>query len=156
MDELQEALKDLRGIHEPDFIAFWPPAPGWWVLLVLVFLLLVLAIWWLKRKNSVNYKKIANDELKNIRANYDIQRNSHKAASELVLLIRKTLIATNSHEQVSALIDEEWLSYLDKKSGTDLFTQGAGRVITTVIYQKEADVDVEGLFAATKVLLKNV
>jgi len=156
MDELQEALKDLRDIHEPDPISFWPPAPGWWIMLLFAIMAIFLLRWWLKRDKSPRYKKLANEALKNITTNYEVQRNGYKAAGEISELIRKVMVLTDDRSEVAGMIDEEWLSYLDSKSGTDSFTKGAGRVLTTAIYQKESDIDVEGLLAATKVLLKNV
>jgi len=156
MDELQEALKDLRDIHEPDPISFWPPAPGWWIVLVIIVAAIFLLRWWLKRDKSPSYKKLAYEALKNITTNYEVQRNGYKTAGEISELIRKVMVLTDDRSEVAGMIDEEWLSYLDLKSGTDLFTKGAGRVLTTVIYQKESDIDVDGLLAATKVLLKNV
>ncbi len=156
MDELQDALKDLRDIHEPDPVSFWPPAPGWWIVLLLFILLPFFIRWWLKKKMRPNFKKMANQELKNITSNYGVQRNDDKTAIELALLMRKVLVATDQRNEVAGLIDEEWLTYLDKKSGTNLFTQGAGRVVTTVIYQKKSQekIDVEGLLKATQALLR--
>ncbi|HFE37133.1 MAG TPA: DUF4381 domain-containing protein, partial [Gammaproteobacteria bacterium] len=129
MDELQEALQDLRDIHAPEPISFWPLAVGWWVLLGLLILLLFLFLWWLKARKKPNYKKLANEEFKNIKANYEIQQNAYQAANELAVLIRKTLLATDK-QQVAGMVDEEWLSYLDKKSRSHLFSKGAGSILT--------------------------
>jgi len=156
MDELQEALKDLRDIHEPDPITFWPLAPGWWLLLVLIIMAFFLLRWWLKRPKTPPYKKLANEELKNIITNYEVQRNGHKTAGEISELIRKIMVLTDKRSEIGGMIDEQWLSYLDEKSGTDLFTKGAGRILVTAVYQKQSDIDVDGLLAATKVLIKNV
>ncbi|MBT3527943.1 MAG: DUF4381 domain-containing protein, partial [Porticoccaceae bacterium] len=30
-----DPLAELRGIHLPDPISWWPLAPGWWVLIVI-------------------------------------------------------------------------------------------------------------------------
>ena len=153
MDELQEALKDLRDIHEPDPISFWPPALGWWLVLLMLIGLVFLYRWWSKRAKVPKYKKLAIEELKNISTNYEIQRNGHKTAGEISELIRKIMVLSDSRPEVAGLIDNEWLMYLDEKSDSDLFTKGAGRVLTTVAYQKESNTDVVALLDATKVLL---
>ena len=156
MDELQEALKDLRDIHEPDPVSFWPPALGWWLLMLFVIAAIFLIRWQKKRKKQPKYKKLAIEAFKNISTNYEVQRNGHKTACELSELIRKIMVLTDDRPDVAGLIDEEWLSYLDEKSDSELFSKGAGRILTTVAYKKESDVDVPGLLEATDVLLKKV
>ncbi len=155
MEELQEALKDLRGVHEPTSLGFWPPAPGWWLILCLIILLFLL--WrWLKGRKTPNYKKMANEELTNILANYEIQGNSHQATVEIALLIRKLILASETSMPVANLTGDEWLAYLDKKSQSQLFSEGAGRALKTVVYQKTSNVKISDLLDATKVLIKNV
>jgi len=156
MDELQEALKDLRDIHQPESVPFWPPAPGWWILLILSFLLVYFFMRWLKKEKTPKYKKMAIEELKNITTNYEVQRNEHKTVNECALLIRKILLVTDKDQNIAGMIDDEWLAYLDKRSDSNLFSQGAGQALTSAIYQKDATVDAEGLLEATRVLLKNV
>ncbi len=155
MEELQEALKDLRSVHEPASQGFWPPTPGWWLVFFFV-IFLFLFWWWLSRRKIPNYKKMANEELKNIMANYEIQRNGHQAAVEIAGLIRKLMLVTERSVPVASLTGDEWLAYLDKKSQSQLFTEGAGQALKAVVYQKTSDIEVSDLFDATKVLLKNV
>lgn len=156
MDELQESLKDLRDIHQPDPISFWPPAPGWWLVLLLFVCGIFLIRRWMKKPKMPKYRKFALEELKNITTNYEIQRDAHKTANECALLIRKMLLVTDKEKKIAGMINEEWLIYLDKRSETTLFSQGAGRVLAKQIYQKDAEVDALGLIEATRVLVARI
>ncbi len=42
----------LRDIHVPADPSWWPPAPGWWVLAGVLAVLIVLALWQLRRLRS--------------------------------------------------------------------------------------------------------
>ena len=58
---LQQQLKD---VHSPEAIGWWPLAISWWVLLILVIVLISLAGRYLLKKHLQNrYRKAALDEL---------------------------------------------------------------------------------------------
>jgi len=157
MDQLQEALKDLRDIHQPDPVSIWPLAPGWWILIILVPVLIFLIRFLMKRKRKPNYKKLASDELQSIIADFEIQRNSHKTLGEISLFIRKVLVAKNGNAEVAGLIGEDWLDYLDSVSGTDLFSNGGASIIATSPYRKQdEDLDIQDLITATQSLVKKL
>jgi len=153
MNDLQEALKDLRDIHLPEPVSIWPLAPGWWMLLVLIPVLIFILRILLKRMLMPKYKKLALKELANISVNYDINRNSHETCGEVALLIRKSLVAKIGNQEVAGLVGEEWLAYLDRLSKTNCFTEGTGRHIISAPYAKDSDVDIDELISATKKLL---
>ena len=156
MDKLQQALKDLKEIHQPDAISAWPPAPGWWFLLIMLPLMFLLIRYFFKKRNTPKYKKLAFQELANIVVNYETQRNPHKTAGEIALLIRKALVTKYGNEKIASMIGVEWLAYLDKESDSKLFSCGAGQVLITAPYQKESDADINELIIATKKLLGKI
>ena len=39
----------LKDIHLPEAIGWWPLAPGWWILLLLIGLLIFAVVIWLRR-----------------------------------------------------------------------------------------------------------
>lgn len=52
MNPGSDPLADLRDLHLPPDPGIWPLAPGWWVLLVAVLLLCVLAVWLWRRRGQ--------------------------------------------------------------------------------------------------------
>jgi len=156
MENLQEALKDLRDIHNPEAISSWPIAPGWWLTLILLVIIIFVFIRLIRKHNTPKYKKLAIQEYQNILANYQIQKNSHDTVNQLALLIRKALVAKDGNEKVAGLIGDEWLHYLDQKSGTSLFSSGVGKVLVSGQYQKEIDPEIDDLLHATKKLLSRL
>lgn len=56
--------QQLKDVHLPEAISWWPMAMAWWVLLILVFGLLCAGGWYLFRKHRRNkYRKSALHEL---------------------------------------------------------------------------------------------
>jgi len=156
MNDLQESLKDLRDIHLPEATSFWPLAPGWWILLILVPLLYFIIRYMVRRMLMPKYKKMALAELKNISSDYEVSQNTQETCGEISLLIRQALVAKIGNQAVAGLVSEEWLAYLDKISKTDCFSNGAGRFIVTAPYSNndtESDINIIELIAATKKLL---
>ena len=156
MNDLQEQLKDLRDIHLPDPVSIFPLAPGWLVLIVLVPVLFFVIRFIVRRLLMPKYKKLALQELSNIATNYEVSNKAHETCGEISLLIRKALVAKIGNKEVAGLVTEEWLTYLDKLSQTDCFTNGAGRNIISAPYSKDSIVDIDELLSATKKLLSRL
>ncbi len=156
MNNLQELLKDLKDIHMPAPVSAWPPAIGWWLLpLVVILLVYVLYRWW-KKSKTPNYRKLALQELRNIRNQYEIDHDTKGAVGAIALLIRKAMVARFGNETVAGLLGEEWLNKLDEIAKSHAFSNGPGRALLTAPYEKNAEVDMPALFDATKHLLDHL
>ena len=60
----QDPLSQLRDIHLPQTGGFWPPTPGWWVLLAMVIAVAILVFVLTRRKIRKNrWLKTARAEL---------------------------------------------------------------------------------------------
>lgn len=123
-------LANLRDIHLPDAVNFWPPAWGWWavtfaLLMILVALLLMLYLRWKKHAPI----RAALAELKQMEMDYQQQNNAAATINQIGQLLKRVSLTRHSRHSVAGLTGSEWLSYLDKTGQTNLFTQGEGKVL---------------------------
>lgn len=119
--ELDNALQALADIHLPEQISWWPPAPGWWIVMIITCILIFYTYKIIRKKlHQVKYKKQAREELQNISRFWQKQQNLIATASHLSSLIRRIALAdTKGLESVNiaSLTDEQWLLYLQQQPG---------------------------------------
>ncbi len=117
----------MHDIVLPDPISWWPLAPGWWVIL----LILALAVIWLSaaayrrwKKNA--YRRAALRELESI------------SPADIPALVKRVSLCIYPREQVATLSGEAWLEFLDQAGNTQDFTQGPGRYLLELSYNPNA------------------
>jgi len=156
MDPLQIPLRDL---HLPEMIGWWPLAPGWWFLIVLVasglgYLLYQSFMKW--RQNAA--RRIALKELARIQSEFKQGVDDISLAIELSELLRRTMLAYAPRNEVAGLTGESWLRWLDRGLDDKPFSEGSGHNVESLPYRCrdaiEDDVDVEGLIKAVKTRLQ--
>lgn len=133
----QDPLAQLRGIHLPDAISAWPPAPGWWLLAFMTLAVLAFGLYQLiqwRRRN--HYRRQAIAQLTkltqpNVPSNYLQQLNQ---------LLKQTALCAYPAADIAGLSGEAWLSFLDSSGKTQAFSQGAGRVLLTGPYAANSGV----------------
>ena len=137
---MSDPLAELRGYHPPDPVSWWPPAPGWWLLALLILGLLtwvtVCAVGaWRRRRLARAAPRAALDELAALRA--ALARNGDAAAFArgLSRLLRRFALARYPRRAVAGLSGEDWLAFLDAHGGGGRFQAGPGRVLLTMPYR---------------------
>lgn len=145
MQEL--ALKD---IHLPNAIGWWPPAPGWWLLLIACLALMGGGLWLyrrIKRKTALKTARLLLAQLRN-------QTGSEPLTNvrELSALLRRVAISRDPRSQVAHLHGAAWLAFLDQDLSDAPFSTGIGRCLADVHYRPAvpADLDIEALFALSE------
>jgi len=147
----------LRDIHLPGPITWWPPAPGWWLMLAL-FCGLILAIFLLRRwliKRRKEPKRIARRELKKLQTEYQQHQNPQILVEKISILLRRLYLSCYPRAEVASLTGESWLQFLDKQLGNQQFTQGKGRCLIEAPYRKNVDIDVDTLVKLCQSIIKN-
>ena len=124
-----DPLAALNPLRQPEPVAWWPPAPGWYVVLAaLLILSVVFAFRWLKAWRRDTYRRQAVRELAAIRA------QGRAAARQLPLLLKRTALAAWPRQRVAVLSGAQWHAFLDSTAGTDRFGREAGALLDRLAY----------------------
>jgi hypothetical protein len=102
MDSDQYSLNNLRGIVIPDPPPFWPPAPGMWVALGMVVVMVLLVGWrWHAVRKRHAYRKAGLLLLR-----------SAETAHDVSVVVKRVALAVFPREQVASLYGEAWIAFL--------------------------------------------
>ena len=135
MNPTAVASLDLRDIHAAPPPAFWPPAPGWWVLAaVLLALLTVLTVWGYRRYRAYRRKRQIMHEIDQITDSY-ISKNNALFVTEISTLLRRVALQRYDRAEVAPLTGAAWLRFLDGTGGEGGFEKGVGRILEAGPYQ---------------------
>ncbi len=147
----QDPLADLRDIHLPEPIGWFPPAPGWWVLTLLVIGTIAgLAYWRWRKHKALAYKREALLEFESLQARYLSHRDDSRLLSEISALLKRTCITKYGRERSAGLAGENWLIFLDQTGSTQEFSDGSGRALVSQRFVATPQVDAQELLNITK------
>jgi hypothetical protein len=131
----------LRDIHLPDPVSWWPPAPGWWMLLALLVAIALLSGFLHHRYRRNALQRAAQQALHKIGEDYRQSGDALLLAQQLSMLLRRVSLSCYPRQQVAGLTGRAWLSLLDRTLPGDEFQQGAGRVLIDAPYSLDSRVD---------------
>ncbi len=152
MDPEQIPLRDL---HLPEAIGWWPLAPGWWLLIGLVLIGLVLLIRrYLRARADGAARRYALRELDDLLTRYETHRDTVSFAAGVSALLRRTMLAYAPRRDVAGLTSDEWLAWLDRDLAHPQFVAGPGRTLIDLPYRNPAgagvDADIYALVTAVR------
>lgn len=149
----------LRDLHLPDATGLWPLAPGWWVVIAIVVVLL--AIWcrqmWLSWRDGAS-RRHALRRLDDLHATYRESGDVIAFANDMSELLRRTMLAYVPRKDIAGLTGQAWLDWLDHDLPIPQFAGAAGRGLLELPYRDPgADVsgfDVNEMMSAVKLRLR--
>ncbi|HGG60312.1 MAG TPA: DUF4381 domain-containing protein [Gammaproteobacteria bacterium] len=140
---MKPSLDDLRPLHAPEPLPWWPPAPGWWILLGLA--LLALAIWaW--RRRRLRLQRLALRELTLLA---EREAGFAHCAGEVNRLLKRYALVCFPRDEVAGLSGRQWLEFLRDHGDEHIFFR-AGKLFEDAPYQRESvagDIDLLFEFA---------
>lgn len=146
----QDPLAQLRDIRTPDPAGWWPPAPGWWILALLVLAALAAGVWLLYQRRAKNaYRRSAREELESAWKSLQQDGDRESYVHSLSQILRRTALVAYPPPLINALHGRAWLEFLDETSDdaeSTAFSQGPGRDLATLPYRPVSqDKDLEPL-----------
>ena len=134
----QTTIQNLKDIHLPQAISWWPLAPFWYFILLLITLILSWVTWrYIKRKHQLKYIIQAQHKLN------QINKGPHNAAAagEITYLLKQICIIYFPREQTAALQGTAWLEFLDDCIGFKDFTTHGSLLLTSAYQPAETTID---------------
>ena len=147
---MNDPLSQLRDIHLPEPVSWWPPAPGWWFLLIVLIGTIVFAVWRHIRQQRIRFIKDALNELHNIEQMHNKTQDNRQLVQNVSSLLRRVCITRYSREKVAALTGEEWLKLLDRNLGQPEFSRRFAETLLSAPYRANPEVETKALLATCK------
>ncbi len=108
---MQPGLEQLRDIHLPDPVGWWPPAPAWWLLAVIGAALLVLLARFIRRRiRAGRYRREALAHLSRIERSLD--EDSANGLRAINVLLKRTALHAFPATSCAGLHGGEWSAFL--------------------------------------------
>jgi hypothetical protein len=144
----------LRDIHTPT-PDFWPPALGWWILVIAGLVgMMILSRWLIKRFYRWRRRHMAIITLNQLLKTFDEQQDTGQFAAEISMLLRRIALYRFPRDRVAGLSGKHWLTFLDETGGEGQFTHGPGQILAVAPYQRHPDIDKAGLIKTTQHWIK--
>ena len=155
MDPTQLQLRDL---HLPDPLGWWPLAPGWWILIALFAGGLCWLLLWAWRARQFNApRRYAIRCLITVEAEYLSHRDPVRLGRQVSELLRRAMLAYSPRQEVAGLTGDAWLAWLDRGLPVPYFHTEGGKSLLQLPYRDAAgdfgDVDINALLAAVRMRL---
>ena len=150
----EQVLAKLRDIHFPAPIHWWPLAPGWYFLMMLILALLGFLLYksycsYLNKRAKYQALKL----LKSYQQEYESHHNSQLSSMNVSELLRRVALAYFPRDKVAGLQGDAWLEFLNKTSKGLSFTE-LRDVLLELPYQAEKKSDLRPLFHCAKMWIK--
>lgn len=141
-----DPLAQLRDIHLPLPVESWPPAPGWWLLMLVGIGLILAALYWSWRSYKANgYRRDGIRQLDAILRAFESHGDIRRYLEEYQLLLKRVALTCYDRDIVASLSGEAWVAFLDKSTGGMEFSIGEGQVLIAENYVPEPQADVQKL-----------
>jgi hypothetical protein len=150
-------LSELRALHLPPPVSFWPPAIGWMVLFILIGLIFLSTVYFLKYHFKMwRIKREALRRLKMLYIAWQKKPINPEVMCQLSILLRRVALVVYPREKVAGLTGSAWVHFLNQCVNQPLFSNELSDLLLSVPYQSSPEIPNDNLFVAAKSWIKQV
>lgn len=128
-------LSQLRDIHLPTAISWWPLAPGWYIIIALS--MMIIAFFAIRYWRIWKFRQQAINAVTDLAHEFTQSQYAPSIIAKLNKLLKQMALTCSRNPSVASLYGQAWLEYLDQTGKTHAFTQGAGRLLISTPYQHQ-------------------
>ena len=136
-----QILAQLRDIQDLDPVSWWPPATGWWLLLLLTLALIIGLVLWLRNLRKYppgSWHRDAHRNLVRLRKQAS-NLSDGELAGQLSSLLRRIAVVRLGRAQAAGLSGDAWLNWLHEQDPRAYDWQQKGRLLLTLPYAPSSD-----------------
>lgn len=139
-------LAQLRDIHFPEAIGWWPLAPGWYLLaIILLIILMVSAFFLIRRYLNGRARRQSLQMLATYQQQHQQEMNSQLSAARVSELLKRVALVYFPRADVASLTGDAWLRFLNTTArGLDFNL--VRQELLEAPYQPAIDRDLQPLF----------
>ncbi len=148
----EELLAQLADIHLPEAVSFWPPAPGWWLLAVILLIAFVVAARKIaQQKRLLKIRKFALAELENCYRTFaesdqtDLNELKLRYANQFNSVLRRVALYHYPGKNVASLSGQDWLDFIIQSGDSSLMNEEIAGSLKDGRFQLHCDVNVEDM-----------
>ncbi len=131
-----QLLEQLRDIHLPDGVSWWPLAIGWWIVIAIIITVIVLLIAKTivskRRQRFARYALIELDQIKRNADNDWLMQTHH--------IMRRASLCYFPKSQVAVMENRHWVTLL-YQTGSDIWSQQSLQLLEEGIYRNPDTID---------------
>ncbi len=156
-EQAQQLLSQLRDINGLDYISWWPLAPGWWILLGLVFSIWLGVLFY--RRYRAKKEARWQAQIKSLFSDLRTIKSTKEKAATLSELLRRLAIRKYGRESCAGLEGDEWLRWLTQHDPKEFDWLMKGKILIEAPYMpddtQQGEFDFEPLIKASEKWVKS-
>lgn len=138
----------LKDYHFPEPVSWWPPAIGWWLVLLIICGAAALSLLAWKRYKKKAWRREAQALFNKITLQFQEHQDPHQLAQDISIFLRRVCRTRFPENDGTHLTGEAWLTFLDQcrkanQHKTPLFTSKVGYSLLESAYNPSSSVDGE-------------
>tara|TARA_Y100000588_G_C13907232_1_gene775535 strand:- start:243 stop:749 length:507 start_codon:yes stop_codon:yes gene_type:complete len=136
-DSYQHVLAQLKDIHLPKDISWWPLAPGWYLLMALLVVIIITSVilYWRWKTQRLS-KKQALKILQDYQKQYQQASNPQMFCTQVSELLKRVALVYYPRHEVASLTGSAWVCFLEKTGKNTPFTK-VKYELTDLPFEKE-------------------